>query len=74
MNTTSSRVIADATGIGRTKVNDLLNRLQLLGFIERSLDRTPHLRSKCAISDRTAFTGHQLKFREERYYYGPYTA
>jgi hypothetical protein len=40
MNTTSSRGIADATGIGRTKVNDLLNRLKLLGFIERNLDRT----------------------------------
>jgi len=33
---TSARAIADATGIGRTKVNDLLNRLQVLGFIERS--------------------------------------
>ncbi len=33
---TSARAIADATGIGRTKVNDLLNRLQVLGFIERN--------------------------------------
>ncbi len=33
---TSARAIADATGIGRTKVNDLLNRLQLLGFIDRT--------------------------------------
>ncbi len=33
---TSARAIADATGIGRTKVNDLMNRLQILGFIERS--------------------------------------
>ena len=37
-NITSARSIADAPGIGRTKVNDILNRLQILGFIERNID------------------------------------
>ncbi len=32
---TSIRSIADATGIGRTKVNELLNQLHALGYIER---------------------------------------
>jgi len=32
---TSARAIADATGIGKTKVNELLNRLHSLGYIER---------------------------------------
>jgi DNA-binding MarR family transcriptional regulator len=32
---TSIRSIADATGIGRTKVNELLNQLNALGYIER---------------------------------------
>ena len=58
-NMTSARTIADTTGIGRTKVNDLLNRLQLLGFIDRT---EPHRNNChlllvvfCSIGHRCAF-------------------